>query len=70
MYSYGRGISSVILLSIRKSLCSLNFIITMTQIKMPHDIHVKNSNVVLEIYKICLTTNVSLIITTDEIPCP
>jgi hypothetical protein len=71
MHSYGHGISSVILLSIRKNLCSLNFIDTTfkilvtevlsrtIKIKMPHDIHVKNSSVGLEIYKTCLTANVS-----------
>jgi hypothetical protein len=84
MYSDGHGISSVILLSIRKNLCSLNFIVTILtfkifvtevlsrtiKIKMPHDIHVKNSNVGLEIYKTCLTANVSWVTTTDEIPWP
>jgi hypothetical protein len=34
------------------------------------DIHVKNSNVGLEIYKTCSTANVSWITTTDEIPWP
>jgi hypothetical protein len=62
-YSYGHRISSVILLSIRKKLCSLSFIIIMTDIQnfcdrnsvthnkndWPIDIHVKNSNVGLEI---------------------
>jgi hypothetical protein len=67
-YSYGHGISSVILVLIRKNLCSRSFIVTMTdiqnfcdtiKIKMPHDIHPKNFNVGLEIYKTCFTGNVS-----------
>jgi hypothetical protein len=33
MYSYGHRISSVILLSIRKNLCSLSFIVIMTDIQ-------------------------------------
>jgi hypothetical protein len=64
IYSYGHGISSVILLSIRKNLCSLSFIVIMTDIQNfcnrnfvnknqnatsnIFDIHVKNSNVGLE----------------------
>jgi hypothetical protein len=91
-YSYGHGISSVILLSIRKNVCTLSFIFTMTDIqhfcdrnsvthkKYQHatstvfdwqiNIHVKNSNVGLEIYKTCFTANVSWMTTTDEIPLP
>jgi hypothetical protein len=76
-YNYGHGISSVKLLSIRKNLCSLSFIVIMTDIQnfcnrnfVTHtknqnatsnvfDIHVKNSNVGLEIYKTSFTANVS-----------
>jgi hypothetical protein len=32
-YSYGHGISSVILLSIRKNLCSLSLIVIMTDVQ-------------------------------------
>jgi hypothetical protein len=48
MYSDGHGISSVILLSIRKNLCSLSFVVIMTDIQNVCDrssvTHNKNKN--------------------------
>jgi hypothetical protein len=84
MYSYGHGISSAILLSLRKKLCSLSFIVIITDTQnfchrnsVTHkkkdwqiDIHVKNSTVGLLIYKACFTANVSWMTKTDEIPSP
>jgi hypothetical protein len=46
LYSYGHGISSVILLSIRKNLCSLSFIVIMT------DIQNKNQNATSNVFNI------------------
>jgi hypothetical protein len=47
-YSYFRGISSVILVSIRKNLLSLSFIVTMTDVQNFCDrssvTHIKNQN--------------------------
>jgi hypothetical protein len=56
MYSYGHGISSVTLLSIRKNLCSLSFIVNMTDIQNVCDrnsvTHNKNQNVISNVFDI------------------
>jgi hypothetical protein len=79
-YSYVHRISSVILLSIRKNLCSLRFIVIMTDIQNFCDrnsvTHNKNQNAIGSIhvknpiYKTWFTAHVSGMTTTDEIPWP
>jgi hypothetical protein len=61
MYSYGYGISSVILLSIQNIYDRHSVTHDKNQNANTNffDIHVKNSNVGLEIHKTCFTANVS-----------
>jgi hypothetical protein len=56
MYSYGHGISSIVLLSIRKNFCSLSFIVIMTDIQNFCDrnsvTHNKNQNATSNVFDI------------------
>jgi hypothetical protein len=64
-YNYGHGISSVKLLSIRKNLCSLSFIVIMTDIQNFCDrnfvTHTKNQNATSNVFDIYVkNSNVGL----------
>jgi hypothetical protein len=53
-YSYGHGISSIILLSIRKNLCSLSFIVIVPDIQNFYErnsvMHNKNQNATSNVF--------------------